>query len=160
MRRLWMSGTGHGKERGLLVMYVLHSLDREPKSGYDLLKEIAEKTGGAWVPSKGTLYPLLKELEGEELIRVCGTGKRSKQIFEPTEPGRYLLRSHRKHATESRHKMLLFRNLLLEILGEEKTPARELAFAIHRLVEGLPSEKEEQAAEILERCRSELQGIV
>jgi DNA-binding PadR family transcriptional regulator len=51
-----------GKERGLIALYVLHTLDKHPGSGYELIKEIEEKTGGKWVPSKGTLYTFLKQL--------------------------------------------------------------------------------------------------
>jgi hypothetical protein len=70
-----------GKERGLLALYILHTLDGRPGSGYELIKEIEEKTGGKWVPSKGTLYPVLKQLEEEHLIELTGIGSRAKNIY-------------------------------------------------------------------------------
>jgi DNA-binding PadR family transcriptional regulator len=80
-------GRRGARGRGLIQLFILHSLHKEPKSGYDLIKEITEKTGGAWVPSKGTLYSLLKKMEEEGLIIVSDTGKRSKNIFSLTAEG-------------------------------------------------------------------------
>lgn len=68
MTGLWTFASKDGKERGLLALFILHSLNQQPKSGYELLKEIEAKTEGLWAPSKGTLYPILKQLEEEELI--------------------------------------------------------------------------------------------
>ena len=36
------------KHRGILSIYILHSLKKKPKSGYELLAEIKEKTEGTW----------------------------------------------------------------------------------------------------------------
>ena len=159
MKGLWTFGTGQEKERGLLAMYILHSLGHEPKSGYALLKEIAEKTDGVWVPSKGTLYPLLKALEEQELIEVCRTGKRAKQVFELTPRGKNTLQFHRAHARESHQKMMLLRNLVREVFGEGRTRADDLTLAIHRTVRNIPPEKIEQASRILARCKDELERI-
>jgi len=159
MKGMWTFGGKHGKERGLLALYILHSLHREPKSGYDLLKEIGQKTEGTWIPSKGTLYPVLKQLEAEELIYVCRTEKRSRTIFRLTEHGLETLRIHREHGRESREKMLLLRNLIVDIFHEEGIASKELAFEIRGIVDELSPEKEEEAARILERCRAELQRI-
>jgi DNA-binding PadR family transcriptional regulator len=156
---LWKFSSKVGKDRGLLALYVLHSLDREPKSGYDLLKEIDEKTGGLWVPSKGTLYPVLKQLEEENLIQVCHTGRRSKSIYDLTDTGRETLRSIKKHRRESREKVALVKNLLLDIFGEEKRTLRIVHFDLGTVIDALPPEKEEQAARILENCLAELQRI-
>ena len=37
--------------------------------GYEMIKEIEERTQGAWVPSAGSIYPILQLLEEEGLIR-------------------------------------------------------------------------------------------
>ena len=55
--------THNEQQKGFLTIYLLFSLKQKPKSGYELLSEIKEKTEGAWVPSKGTIYPLLIQLE-------------------------------------------------------------------------------------------------
>ena len=71
------------KERGMgiIPLYILTSLNKKPQSGYDLLKDIYEKTGGRWTPSKGTLYPIITHMQENSLSRVKTLGKRSKKIF-------------------------------------------------------------------------------
>ncbi|QSZ66368.1 PadR family transcriptional regulator [Methanofollis aquaemaris] len=159
MTGIWKFPSKNGRERGLMALYILHSLAQSPKSGYDLLKEIEEKTEGTWVPSKGTLYPLLKQLEEEALIRLFETGKRSKQVYELTETGEETLRAHRQHRRESREKMLQMKNLLVEIFGDEKRELNALFVEIRSLIDALPSEKDEEAGKILGQCLEDLRRI-
>src|SRR3990167_3872386 len=80
-----------GKKLGLITIYIFHTLKKKPKSGYEILSEIRQKCGNEWSPSKGTIYPLLKQLEQEQLIRIKNVGPRSKNIFELSPKGRRLL---------------------------------------------------------------------
>ncbi len=150
---------GKGKGRGLLTLFILHSLNKEPKSGYDLLKDIEQKTKGLWVPSKGTLYPILRQLEGEGLIQVAEKGKRSKNIFEITTKGKETLLGIREHRRESREKLLQFKNLFIDIFGEDKITMKGLIFEIRDVIAHLPPDKKSQAVEILEKCLEDLKGI-
>lgn len=159
MTGLWTFASKDGKERGLLALFILHSLNQQPKSGYELLKEIEAKTEGLWAPSKGTLYPILKQLEEEELIQVCKTGKRSKTIFELTPKGEEALRNIRECRKESREKLLQFRNLLIDIFVEENVTLRGLLFEIRDVIDDLASGKKNQAVEILERCLADLKRV-
>ena len=143
----------------MLALFILHSLNQQPKSGYELLKEIEEKTEGIWVPSKGTLYPILKQLEEEELIKVGETGKRSKNIFELTQNGKDTLLTIRERKKESREKLLQFKNLLIDIFGEEKITMKGLLFEIRDVIDDLAPTKKNQAVEILEQCLVELKRI-
>ena len=54
MTSLLQFASKSGRTRSLLALYMLHSLDKSEKSGYDILREIEKLTDGAWVPSKGT----------------------------------------------------------------------------------------------------------
>jgi DNA-binding PadR family transcriptional regulator len=159
MNGLWKFSPVCGKERSLTALFILHSLHHEPKSGYDLLKEIAEKTGDKWTPSKGTLYPILKELEKDRLIQVLQTGKRSKNIFGITPDGEKALLSIREHRKESGEKMLVFKNLLVEIFGQDRSVLDGLLFEIRSIVEDLPAENNDHAFEILEKCIEDLRRI-
>jgi len=148
-----------GRERGLLALFILHSLGQQPKSGYEMLKEIKEKTEGIWVPSKGTLYPILKQLEEEGLIRVGEIGKRSKTIFELTPSGEETLRTIKEHKEESREKHLQFKNLLIEIFGEENVAVKGLLIEIRAVIDDLASDKKDQAVRILEHCLADLKNL-
>ena len=54
--------------------------------GYEMIQEIAERSGGAWKPSPGSVYPTLQMLEDEGLITSESEG--GKKLFALTEPGR------------------------------------------------------------------------
>lgn len=53
--------------------------------GYEMIKEIEERTDGAWTPSAGSIYPTLQMLEDEGLIR--GEESDGKRRFTLTEDG-------------------------------------------------------------------------
>jgi DNA-binding PadR family transcriptional regulator len=50
------------------------------------MQRLEEKTGGAWRPSPGSVYPTLQLLEDEGLVR--STERDGKRVFEITEAGR------------------------------------------------------------------------
>lgn len=148
----------HGRG-GMIRLYILHSLGKEPKTGYDLIKEISDKTGGTWVPSKGTLYPMLKKMEDEELIRISSTGPRSKNYYEITDEGNALLEGIIHHRKEAGKRMYMFRKIFSEIFGRNNTTAWEALSGIHHILDSIPPEKESKAAEITERCLEELRRL-
>ena len=54
--------------------------------GYEMIQEIAERSGGAWKPSPGSVYPTLQLLEDEGLI--VGGSEGGRKLFSLTETGR------------------------------------------------------------------------
>ena len=54
--------------------------------GYEMIKEIEERSEGAWTPSAGSIYPMLQLLEDEGLIR--GEETDGKRRFTLTDAGR------------------------------------------------------------------------
>ena len=67
----------------------------EPSSGYDLKRRFAATPMGVYQPSSGTLYPALRRLERQGLIRPQASqatqarqSARQRRVYEPTEPGR------------------------------------------------------------------------
>ena len=40
----------------------------EPVNGYQVIQEITERSGGAWRPSPGSVYPTIQQLEDEGLV--------------------------------------------------------------------------------------------
>lgn len=61
-----------------------------PMSGYDIKKALEGSASNFWAESYGQLYPILKRLSAEGLVRPTsgGKGARGKRIFEVTEAGR------------------------------------------------------------------------
>ncbi|MEZ0318865.1 MAG: PadR family transcriptional regulator [Pyrobaculum sp.] len=81
------------KRRGIFKGVVLYILSSKPLSGYEILKELGKLSGGRFVPSPGTLYPLLAYLESEGLVeaREEYVGRRRKKRYALTEEGREFL---------------------------------------------------------------------
>jgi DNA-binding PadR family transcriptional regulator len=84
-------GRGRGRggpraRRGDVKAAVLALLAERPMHGYEMIKELEERTGGAWTPSPGSIYPTLQMLEEADLIRGEETG--GKRRFTLTEAGR------------------------------------------------------------------------
>jgi len=79
--------------RGDVRAAILLLLEEEPRNGYQLMEEIDSRSGGAWRPSPGSVYPALAQLEDEELIRSDeSAGRRS---FELTDAGRTYVADNR-----------------------------------------------------------------
>ena len=74
---------GHGDLR----IVILALLEEQPRHGYELMKELEERTGGAYRPSAGVVYPTLALLEDEGLIRPSG-GETGRKLFEITDAGK------------------------------------------------------------------------
>jgi len=159
MTSLFRFSPNGGKERSLLALYILHTLQECPKSGYDLLKEITEKTGGTWAPSKGTIYPLLHQLEEEGLIEVVIIEKRAKTLFAVTLKGQTTLATTREMSREHHRKMKQYKNLLLTIFGGSEHSVKGLLFDIRAIVEDMPPGTEKQVITALERCYEDLRRI-
>ncbi len=47
---------------------ILALLQEGPRNGYQIMSEIEERSGGAWRPSPGAVYPALQQLADEGLI--------------------------------------------------------------------------------------------
>ncbi|MGP3533390.1 PadR family transcriptional regulator [Microbacterium sp. RD1] len=71
---------------GDLRLYLLSLLDESPRHGYDLMQALADRTGGTYTPSAGTVYPRLAKLEEEGLVTKTVEGR--KTVYEITEAGR------------------------------------------------------------------------
>jgi DNA-binding PadR family transcriptional regulator len=81
-------GRGRGgprARRGDIRAAALALLDERPMHGYEMIKQIEERTGGAWTPSAGSIYPTLQMLEDEGLI--AGQEIEGKRRFTLTEAG-------------------------------------------------------------------------
>jgi DNA-binding PadR family transcriptional regulator len=74
------------KRRGDVRLAILSLLAEKPYNGYGVIKEIAERTGGTWTPSPGSVYPTLQQLVDEGLIETQGEGRKTE--FQLTDAGR------------------------------------------------------------------------
>lgn len=144
------------KMAGLFESYSLNSLEQGPKSGYDIIKEIEEKSHGKITASKGTIYPLLDSLEKAGRIRICGTGTRSKKIYALTKKGEIYLDTLDKMERSFRQKMN-YMPLLFQDFRRTKSERCELLFKIRCASQ--ETEDEKQVLKVLKKCLGELEAI-
>jgi DNA-binding PadR family transcriptional regulator len=81
-------GGGRGRRPNVRAA-VLALLTERPMHGYEMIQEIDSRTGGAWRPSPGSIYPTLQLLEDEGVVAAtteeAGGGRKR---FVVTEQGR------------------------------------------------------------------------
>jgi DNA-binding PadR family transcriptional regulator len=73
-------------QRGDVRTGVLAVLAEQPGHGYEIIQALEEKSGGAWRPSPGSIYPTLQQLEDEDLVR--SSERDGKRTYELTDAGR------------------------------------------------------------------------
>ena len=88
-------GHGHGPgfgrgpwsraRRGDVRAAILLALVDEPMHGYQIMQRLEERSGGAWRPSPGSVYPTLQLLEDQGLIK--GEEADGRRVFSLTEAG-------------------------------------------------------------------------
>ncbi|MFL1377294.1 PadR family transcriptional regulator, partial [Nocardiopsis protaetiae] len=84
---------GSRARRGDVRTGILMLLAEEPRSGYEIIREGRERSGGAWRPSPGSIYPMLQQLEDEGLI-VQQEGEGRRRPYKLTEEGIDHLEEH------------------------------------------------------------------
>ena len=77
---------GPRKAKGDVRSAVLVLLAEEPMHGYQIIREIESRSGGAWKPSAGSVYPTLQLFADEGLVSVEESGGR--KVYALTDSGR------------------------------------------------------------------------
>ena len=82
---------GRFLEHGDLRFVILALLAEKASHGYELIRALEERTGGAYRPSPGVIYPTLSLLEDEGFARQTG-GEGGRKLYEVTDEGREALK--------------------------------------------------------------------
>ncbi len=80
-------------EQGDLRFVVLKLISEKPSHGYEIIKAIEDRLGGAYAPSPGVIYPTLTLLEEMGAIRVQETDG-PRKLYAITPEGEELLRQN------------------------------------------------------------------
>lgn len=98
-----MGGPGFGREGGggrrrmfdgtELRLILLKLIAEAPRHGYDLIREIEERSGGAYAPSPGVVYPTLTLLDEMELVAEQQADG-AKKVYAITDTGTAHLAEH------------------------------------------------------------------
>lgn len=75
-----------------LKLLLFSLMENQPRYGYELIKEIENRSGGYWQPGQGTVYGALERLEEEEVIEEVDfqaeSEESNRQYYGLTEAGR------------------------------------------------------------------------
>jgi DNA-binding PadR family transcriptional regulator len=78
---------------------ILTLLEEKPAHGYDLIRELEERSGGMWQPSPGSVYPTLQLLEDQGLL--TSEEVDGKRVYAITDQGRTHLAEHQERHGEA-----------------------------------------------------------
>lgn len=81
-------------EQGDLKFVVLALIAEQPRHGYEIIKEIEHRVGGAYAPSPGVIYPLLTMFEEMGLAELSAS-EGAKKLYAITEQGKAELASNK-----------------------------------------------------------------
>ena len=91
-------GWGRRRGRGNVRAAVLALLAEGPRHGYAVMNDLAERSGGLWRPSPGSVYPVLQQLQDEGLI--AGSEAEGKRVYALTPAGEQLVRDNPEEYAE------------------------------------------------------------
>ena len=79
--------------KGYMGMALLLMINDSPCTGYDIMRVMRETTQGFWKPTPGGVYPVLKKLENEGLLRGAWSSHkgRKRKVYAITNDGRRTL---------------------------------------------------------------------
>ena len=81
-------------QKGYIRMGVLILLNKKPAHGYEIMKQINNRTKGFWQPTAGGVYPILRDLEKSGYIEGEWQTQKNRKIkvYKITESGELILR--------------------------------------------------------------------
>jgi len=110
-------------QKGYMRIAFLLLLSKKPCHGYEMMKEVEDRTEGFWKPTAGGVYPILQSLEQEGYIEgKWGPQKRKRKIYHITEAGKRILdRALLKHTKIAESMNSLFEEYARSVLNLETT---------------------------------------
>jgi DNA-binding PadR family transcriptional regulator len=80
-------------EQGDIKYVILRLLEEKPRHGYEIIKELEDRFGGAYSPSPGTVYPTLTMLEDLGYAKAA-QDEGGRKVYEITPEGIAYLKEH------------------------------------------------------------------
>lgn len=151
-------------ERGMMRYVLLDALRDGPKHGYEIIKWLDERTGGAYAPSPGAVYPTLQLLGDLGFVRAGQ--EEDRRVYALTETGRSALD---EHAEAIGHFWARFAGAVdprkdRPEVGFVQDELRELTRTVWLAVRSAMDREDHTAVRevrsVVERCKNEVREIV
>ena len=144
--------------RGDVRAAILDVLSAEPMNGYQIINQIAERTGGAWKPSPGSVYPTVQQLEDEGLVEVISVSGRRQSTL--TEEGRAYVDEHRDELAATWRPFDEDADQDDGTTPDLKQAVGQVMGAVWQVVTSGSPQQRAEAAEILADTRRRLYGLL
>lgn len=148
-------------EQGDLKYVILRLLEEKPRHGYEIIKDLEDRFGGAYSPSPGTVYPTLTMLEDLGYAK-AEQEEGGRKIYSITPEGSAYLKEHSSTVDS------IFDRISRFMEGFLDTPMMEVNNAFRRVARstyGTASRnvndraKLEKIREVLSRAAAELEAL-
>ena len=109
-------------KKGYIRVVSLIILNKRPAHGYEIMKEIKDKTKGFWRPTAGGVYPILRDLEKAGYIKGEWSTQKNRKIkvYKITETGEAILkRAIIKQSELANNMNSLFQEFAKDVLNME-----------------------------------------
>ena len=167
----WAKRTG-GVPRGLLRFLVLNMLIKKPMSGSEIVEVIEKETGGRWIPSPGSIYPLLSRLHKTGYTTESPDEETGMKRYNLTDKGKLFCQKQIAFGQKLLDKLEFIVPLLIsgfqfdpndeKILSGTRKPAKRVVTTLLDLRPAKVKLTEQDAKEmekILNKCADELETI-
>jgi DNA-binding PadR family transcriptional regulator len=139
--------SGRGTRRrlfhtGELRLVLLKLIEEQPRHGYDLMREAEARSGGAYVPSPGVVYPTITLLIDMGLIDEVGQ-EPGRKLFAISETGRAHLAEHAAEVKDALARLQALADI------RERTDAAPIARAMENLKNALHNRISGRAAKAI-----------
>ena len=151
----WGPPRGPRRERGDVRAAILLLLAEQPRHGYELITEISDRSDGRWQPSPGSIYPVLKRLARDGLVRP--EHENGKRIFSLTDDGRALVAAESAEWGEPWHRP---EDEASEAGSELWEEFRQLAAAATQISQVSNPEQIEAATAVVAQARKAIYGLL
>ena len=147
---------GRGRRgRGNVRAAILALLAEEPRHGYAIMTELAERSGGLWRPSPGSVYPVLQQLQDEGLV--TSSDSEGRKVFALTDEGR---RHVEEHADELREPWQVAEHGPRARVQSLMGASMALAAAVQQVARLADDEQATEALAVLEEARRSMYRIL
>lgn len=143
------AGGGRAR-RGDVRAAVLALLSERPMHGYEIIRELGERSGGVWQPSPGSVYPTLQMLEDQGFVRGIEDG--GKRRYELTDEGK-------AHLQENQRESAPWDDVAGgadPVRGQMRDAVKHVALATHQVWEVGNAEQRATALQLLIEVRRQL----
>jgi len=146
-------------QKGDLKYVILDLLKEKPRYGYDIIRELDERSHGFYAPSPGVVYPTLQMLE--EMGHAKSVDRDGKKVYEITEEGQNFLDERKDSADEVRSQMKRHWNFKgIARMAKIMKQIHELEHLIGRRFRSVTPEQIEQIHGVIEHAYNEIEAIL